>query len=459
MSRRHSEIFKKKPATCMQQVPCFSMSVACVVAILTAFTTTSEVLGQNLIFERAPINYHETEVFDPVSKLAAKVVSGEIKLQHEADFGYLKSLLKALDIPVSSQTLVFSKTSLQLHRISPRNPRSLYFNDDVYVGYCQNGDVLELAATDPTQGAIFYTLSQQQQEKPSFIRDRGNCLTCHATGRTQNVPGYLMRSVFPDRSGQPRYGRGTMLTDSTSSFKERWGGWYVTGTHGDMRHMGNSICSDDTTPFDRETGANCNTLNQFIRTERFLSAHSDIVALMVLQHQSQMHNAIASANYETRQAIYQAEQMNELLERAADHLSETAERRINSAADRVVKHLLMCDEFTLTDQVTGSSEFTKEFEAVGKQDSRGRSLREFDLQTRVFRYPCSYLIHSDAFDGLPDLVRTKILEKLVNVLTLRDTGQEYQHLSPDMRRDILEILRDTKPEFRKFEKSISITNR
>jgi hypothetical protein len=174
---------------------------------------------------------------------------------------------------------------------------------------------------------------------------------------------------------------------------------------------------------------------------------------MVLQHQSQMHNAIASANYETRQAVYQAEQMNELLERAPGHLSETAERRINSAAERVLKHLLMCDEFTLTDPVAGSSQFAREFEAVGQKDSRGRSLRDFDLQTRVFRYPCSYLIHSDAFDGLPDLVRTKILEKLVNVLTRKDAGEEYQHLSPSMRQNILKILRDTKPEFRKIEKS------
>ncbi len=426
---------------------------AYVAAVLIAFPTTSNAFAQNQNFERAPINYHEAKVFDPVSKLAAKVEAGEIKLQYEEDFGYLRSVLKALDVPVSSQTLVFSKTSLQLHRISPRNPRSLYFNDDVYIGFCQNGDVLELAATGPKQGATFYTLSQQKQEQPSFIRDRGNCLTCHANGRTQNVPGYLMRSVFPNRGGQPRYGRGTLLTDSTSDFEERWGGWYVTGTHGDMRHMGNSTCDDDITPFDREKGANCNTLNQFIRTEKFLSPHSDIVALMVLQHQSQMHNAIASANYETRQAVYQAEQMNELLERASGHLSETAERRINSAAERVLKHLLMCDEFTLTDPVAGSSQFAKEFEAVGQKDSRGRSLRDFDLQTRVFRYPCSYLIHSDAFDGLPDLVRTKILEKLVNVLTRKYAGEEYQHLSPSMRQNILEILRDTKPEFRKIEKS------
>ena len=444
---------QKRPETGTNRKQCSSANFAYVTAILIGFSTTSKSFAQDEIFQHPPINYREAEVFDPISKLAAKLESGEIELRHEESFGYLRSLLKALDVSISSQTLVFSKTSLQLQRISPRTPRALYFSDDVYIGFCQDGDVLELAATGPQQGATFYTMSQQKQEQPAFIRDRGNCLACHATGRTQNVPGYLMRSVFPDKRGQPRYGRGTHLTDSTSPFKERWGGWYVTGTHGNMRHMGNSTCNDDTTAFDRETGANCNALDRFIETDQFLSPHSDIVALMVLQHQSQMHNAIAAANYETRQAVHQAKQMNELLERAPDHLSETARRRINTAAERVLQHLLMCDEFKLTDRIIGSSQFTVYFEKIGKRDQRGRSLRDFDLQTRLFRYPCSYLIHSDAFDGLPTLVRTKILQKLVAVLTGKDTREAYQHLSSETRKAMFEILRDTKPEFRKVERS------
>lgn len=260
-----------------------------------------------------------------------------------------------------------------------------------------------------------------------------------------------MRSVFPDGRVQPRYGPGTLLTDSASKFKERWAGWYVTGTHGEMRHMGNNTCEDDNTSFDRETGANCTALNQFIATEKFLSPHCDIVALMVLQHQSQMHNAIAAANYKTRQAVHQAKQMNELLERAPDHLRETAQRRSNTAAERVLQHLLMCDEFKLTDQIIGSSQFTSYFEKIGKRDRRGRSLRDFDLQTRLFRYPCSYLIHSDAFDGLPNLVRIKVLQQLLAVLTGKDIREAYQHLSSETRRAIREILSDTKPEFRKVE--------
>jgi len=421
-------------------------------AITLAFGSTA--IAQGFSFERPPIDYHNAEVVDPVSTLAAKIRSGEAKLDYDKDFGYLKSVLKALDVPVSSQTLVFSKTSLQLHCISAQNPRSLYFNDDVYVGFCQQGDVLELAATGPKQGATFYTLSQSEPGKPTFIRDRGNCLACHATGRTQNVPGYLVRSVFPDRNGRPRYGRGTFLTDSSSAFEDRWGGWYVTGQHGEMRHMGNTTCDDDVTPLDRESGANCTDLSSLIRTKNFLSPHSDIVALLVLQHQSQMHNAIAVANYETRQAVFNSNQMNELLERPPEHLSESSKRRIDLAATRVVKHLLMCDEFPLTDQIVGSSGYTKDFRSRGKRDSQGRSLRDFDLRTRVFCYPCSYLIHSDAFDGLPKLVRDRILKQLATVLTNEDNSTDYQHISPVLQREILEILRDTKPEFKRIEREL-----
>lgn len=410
-----------------------------------------DALGQRSSFERPPIDYHNAEVNDPVAKLARDIESGKAELDYDDKFGYLKSVLEALDVPESSQTLVFSKTSLQLHRISPRNPRSLYFNDNVYVGYCQQGDVLEFASTDAKQGATFYTLKQSESDQPEFVRDRGGCLSCHASGRTQNVPGYLVRSVFSDPGGRPKFGSGTFLTDHTSDFKDRWGGWYVTGDHGSMRHMGNFTSDEDETELDRESGANVKSLDKFIRTDNFLTPHSDIVALMVLEHQTQMHNAIAAANYETRQAVHQSRQMNELLERDPDYLSESAQRRIQSAADQVLEYMLMCEEFELTDRVRGSSEFASEFEGRGKRDQRGRSLRDFDLNTRLFRYPCSYLIHSDAFDALPGLVRDRVFEGLVAVLSGADTSEEYAHLSASTRRDILEILRDTKPEIKRFE--------
>ncbi len=398
-------------------------------------------------YERAPIDYLNAKVNDPVALLQRKLESGEAKLDFDDQYGYLKSVLEALDVPISSQTLVFSKTSLQLQRISPRHPRSLYFNDDVYVGFCQRGDVLEFAATDSKQGATFYTLSQDGEGEPRFVRDKGGCLTCHASNRTQSVPGYLVRSVFADAAGRPKLGSGSFTTDHTSDFRDRWGGWYVTGDHGSMRHMGNTICKDDETTFDREAGANDGDLTNNFPTDTYLTPHSDIVALMVLEHQTQMHNAIAAANYETRQALYQSYQMNELLDRPKDYISDSAKRRIASSADRVLRYLLFCDEFALTDRVSGSTSYAKVFAARGLKDKNGRSLRDFDLQTRLFRYPCSYLIHSAAFGGLPDEVRRQVLSRLNDILKGRDDSVEFAHLTEDMRRDIMQILRDTMPEF------------
>jgi len=406
-------------------------------------------------FERPPIDYMNTEVHDPVAVLSAKLKAGEVSLDYDKTFGYLKSVLKALDVPVSSQTLVFSKTSLQLQRISPRRPRSLYFNDDVYVGYCQQGDVLEFAATDAKQGATFYTLEQVDDGKPKMVRDRGVCLSCHASNRTQNVPGYLVRSVFTDVAGQPKLGSKTFTTDQTSDIKDRWGGWYVTGKHGTMRHMGNALCTSGEETFDREAGANELDLTQRFHGDTYLSTQSDIVALMVLEHQTQMHNAIAAANYETRQAIHQSYQMNELLQRPKDHLSDSAKRRIASSSGRVLKYLLMCGEFQLTDTITGSTRFAEEFTARGKKDSKGRSLRDFDLHTRLFKYPCSYLIYSASFDGLPDEVRIEVISQLTSILEGRDTSPQYAHLTSELRREILEILRETKPEFNRLKLALN----
>lgn len=414
--------------------------------IIAALFVTANVSAQRASYERKPIDYHNAEVNDPVAKLSRQLTAGEAKLEFDSKHGYLKSVLDQLDVPLSSQALVFSKTSMQLHRISPRRPRAVYFNDDVYVGWCQKGDVLELAASDPNQGATFYTIKQTRQEQPRITRDRGHCLSCHASGRTQHIPGYLVRSVFASRSGQPNLGSGSFTTDQTSPFSERWGGWYVTGTHGRMRHMGNVYFAEDDEQGDRDAGANLETLDDLISTKPYLSPHSDIVALMVLEHQTQMHNAIAAANYETREALYQMRHMNALLEREPDYLSESADRRISKAAERVVTHLLMSDEFTLIDPVEGTSQFAEQFARLGRQDRRGRSLRQFDLQQRLFRYPCSYLIYSPSFDALPTEVHGRVVTLLREVLEGKNQSPQYEHLSSDMRSDILEILGATKPE-------------
>ena len=401
-------------------------------------------------FEAAPISYDTAPVNNRVTKLQAKIDAGEVEVQAQRNHGYLNAILQLLDVPQSSQVLVFSKTSLQLRRISPDRPRAVYFNDDTYVGYCQQGEVLEIATQDPQQGTIFYTLEQAKPgddtAKPTFLRDKGQCLTCHASSRTQGVPGLLVRSVYSDGGGHPLLGSGTFSTDHTSPFTKRWGGWYVSGQHGSMRHMGN-VQAHRKSPenIDREAGANVTDLSKIVSVGHYLTPHSDLVALMVLEHQVQMHNFVTLANFETRSAQHHDKIMNEALERPEEFRSELTGRRINGVADKLVKYMLYSGEFALESPVSGTSPFTEEFQKPGPRDSKGRSLRDLDLHTRLFKYPCSYLIYSDAFQSLPADVKAVVLTKVHDVLTGKNNSPEFAHLSTDDRQAILEILRETLP--------------
>lgn len=401
-------------------------------------------------FEREPISYSTTPPVDAVTASQARINDGTLQFAHDPRHGYLRAVLEALQIPLSSQVLVYSKTSLQLRKISPRTPRALYFNDDVYVGWVPQGDVLEIAANDPVQGAMFYTLSQEAADPPVFHRDRGQCLTCHATSRTQRVPGLTVRSVFVEPDGQPEFALGSFNVDHSTPFTQRWGGYYVTGTHGAQRHMGNALLrsgreSRPRDTLDREAGANVTDLASRFNVADYLTPHSDLVALMVLEHQTQMHNLLTFANYEARATSHYDGVMNVALERPADHVSDTTRRRLAAAADKLLRYLLFADEFRLTDPVRGTSGFAEEFTQRGPRDSRGRSLRDFDLTTRLFKYPCSYLIYSPSFDRLPDVIRKPIAARLHAILTARDADPAFAHLSPADRTAILEILSETKP--------------
>ena len=410
--------------------------------------TRGGVAYAQLDFEQAPISYYDAELRDPVAQLQQKIDRGEVRLEYSPEHGYLPAVLQALGISPASQMLVFSKTSFQLSKIAPYRPRAVYFNDDSYVGWVQEGDVVEISTVDPHLGGVFYTLLQEEVPAPRFVRDKGQCLACHASSRTQGVPGHLVRSVYVSPSGQPHFGSGTFTTDHGSPFDERWGGWYVTGKHGAMRHMGNLLSKDRDRPeqLDREAGANVEDLAGRVNVNPYLRPTSDLVALMILEHQTQMHNFITLANYTARQAAHQDRIVSEALQRDAGYQSESTQRRIASAGDKLVDYMLFCREFSLQAPVQGSSSFAVDFAACGPRDSQGRSLRDLDLQTRLFKYPCSYLIYSPAFDALPESVKGYVGQRLVHVLTQTENDPKYAHLSPADRQNILEILRDTKPE-------------
>lgn len=397
----------------------------------------------------APINYLTTAPQDAVTRLQEQLDKGVVHLQKDSVRGYLPSVLRQLKVPTSSQMLVFSKTSLQRDKISPTSPRALYYNDQTYVGWVPGGDIVEVATQDPQLGTVFYVLQQDAPGPPKFVRQTHECLSCHGSSLTSGTPGLTMRSVYAGRDGQPQLQFGSFITTDESPMKERWGGWYVTGKHGAQRHLGNLMVStsDDPDHLNRDPGANITDLRPFLDVSTYLTPHSDIVALMVAEHQTAIQNLITRANHETRKALHFEQLLNKDLGRPAGFRSDSTTSRIRSACEPLVRGLLFSGEARLTAPVTGTSGFSREFPTAGPRDGKGRSLRDLDLKTRLFRYPCSYMIYSSAFRGLPEPAKEYVYRRLWEVLEGKDTGKEWSALMPADRLAIREILQATDPEF------------
>jgi len=350
------------------------------------------------------IQYASRPVRDPVSRLNQRIRTGTAQLKFSGRSGYLRSVLEALDVPVTSQLAVFAKNSLQARIISPQNPRTIFFNDSVSIAWVPGEPFVEAASTDPEQGVIFYTLTQTPVDQPQFTRSDGPCLSCHENYSSLGVPGMLLRSVFPAPTGQPIRTMGDFNPDHRTAHEQRWGGWFVTGNAGTLRHMGNSIMNAESP----------STISPRLDSDVYLSTSSDVVALMVFGHQMHMTNLLTRLNWELRLAAYEHKPFD-----------------MAGAAKEVVDYMTFVDESPLPNRIQGTSGFAEEFAAKGPRDHRGRSLREFDLQSRLMRYRCSYMIYSEAFDALPPAARQAI----------------YQRMRKTLPPPTIEILRDTRKDF------------
>jgi hypothetical protein len=417
--------------------------------LLFAPTVFAQVAVKNqgyIPFSEPPINYRSDDLHDPVAALQSALDRGEKKLEFDARRGYLPSVLKQLGIPLSSQTLVFSKTSFQYPKISPSHPRALYFNDDVYVGSVHEGKAVEIVSFDPSQGAIFYLLDEHETGKPAFQRAELDCTQCHIAPGTRGVPGVLLRSVHPTAEGTLVAGARTFITDQESPLAERWGGWYLTGLIGAQAGLGNAAtAAGDNSP----TAATklVPLAPQFQATD-YLSTESDEVAHLVLAHQTQMHNLITLTNYKTRIAQY------------GNSSPEAVQQALQRPAEQLLRYLLFVNEAALPGDggtARNTSRFAKDFSDRGLKDKKGRSLRDFDLNAHIFKYRCSYLIYSDAFEHLPQPAKGYVFHRLFEVLSGADNSADFAHLSAPERRNILEIIVATKPnlpsEWQQFAKN------
>jgi hypothetical protein len=244
----------------------------------------------------------------------------------------------------------------------------------------------------------------------------------------------------------PVFSAGSTLVQPGTPLSDRWGGWYVTGTHGKVQHRGNWVVANAKNPDaeDRSPNQNLTDLKDRFPVKNYLTPHSDIVALLVLEHQADVHNRLSRASLTASEALRHLEGLKEEKADTADHRWASHNRRIELAAEDVVRGLLYSGEAKLEGGVKGTSGFAEQFAERGPEDGDGRSLRQFDLKSRLFKYPCSYLVYSRAFDDLPAEVRAVVWKRLNEVLTGRDKGEAFAHLSAGDKKAIREILAATK---------------
>ncbi len=389
--------------------------------------------------EHPAIQYETRPTTDLVTRLNATLASGSRSLERDARTGYLLPVLKALNIPVESQLLVFSKTGLQREHTGPGNPRALYFNESVVVGYIPGAPSLELAAHDPQQGVVFYTVEQSAAGAPAFAR-RTNCLTCHISAVTLEVPGFIVRSnmVGADGNAMPRLG--SHVVNHQTPHTERWGGWFVTGhasmpPYGPLGHLGNTTVTAHPTsgPAIFSNRVLIEWMNRSPDTDQYLSSDSDLAALMTFDHQSHALNLLTRLNWEARVS-------------AASGRPVATDDAIAARVRELVDYLLFVGEAPLAFEVTPRPGFAEALAARVPKDRQGRSLAQLDLTTRLMKYPLSYLVYGDAFDGLPVAVKEAVYRRTFDILSGNDRDRTYAHLSTEDRRAVAEILRETKAD-------------
>jgi hypothetical protein len=391
-----------------------------------------------LLDEHPAIQYATRATTDRIARLNDALASGQSSLTFDAPAGYLRSVLRALNVATETQLLVFSKTGIQASATGPANPRALYYDDSVVVGYIPGARALELTAHDPEQGVVFYTLDQVENAAPRFAR-RTNCLECHVSTSTLDVPGLITRSHMLGADGGLLPQLPSHNVDHRTPVTERWGGWFVTGNYTAPVYSGVAHKGNVTVAVHPTSGPATTSNEVFVAwlggtpsARGYASHDSDVATLMVFDHQARATNLLTRLGWEARVAA------------AAG--TTAVGRSVQSAIDELVDYFLFVDEAPPPGAVTAPKAFVDRFTASALRDRRGRSLRDLDLNRRLLRYPCSYMIYSPAFERLPAFVKEAVYQRLGSVLSSAAREAKYAHLTAADRSAIVAILRETKSD-------------
>ena len=393
--------------------------------------------GEADFWDMAPLRYSDTQADNSITKLAADLASGARRVEGRSGLERLRFVLRELGVPEESQALVFSKTSHQNSLIHPKNPRALFFSEEAYVGYVPGGAV-EVIVQDPLLGPVFYLIEAGEPGKLKIERDTSLCMSCHGTTRTEGVPGMLVRSVFPNPAGHPLLAKGTVHVTYQTPLPDRWGGYYVTG-RSSLPHLGNRTYQEEDGEGDEPRTSDLTDLRGIIDVSKYPRPTSDIVSLMVLEHQCLMHNLLNAAAMQYRRSHFLAK----AIDPSADPDAGSAGRVADGMAEKIVACLFFTDEASPGEGIEGGEEFQKMFSARFPRTREGDSLADFQLYDRLFKNRCSYMVYSRTFRDLPPRVKSAVLARMKAVLAGEDPVFDW--LKKSERKRIDAILAETLP--------------
>lgn len=431
--------------------------------VATARADTDRLIANAMRYDQEypGIGYSGPARDNRIWRFQQKLNRGEIRLKWEPHFGYLRSVLKALEIDPSSQILVFSRTSLQTSKISEQTPRAIYFNDDTYVGFVQDSDLLEFVSVDAKVGVVFFGMINRQDAVPAMERDGGRCLTCHDTYSMMGggVPRVMIMSAPVDDPTDTRTFSSASEVDDRTPIAGRWGGWYLSGWYQPGRgvppvsHFGNLPLRTENPGHQGDRlrelipgRDNLGSVSAYFDTSRYLSDKSDVVALLVSEHQTFIQNLITRVLFKSSTMLPPTRNANPGPRRLKD-LDPVGRAALKQVCEPLVRALFFTDAVPLSGQVITSSGYTERFAQRGPRDAEGRSLRDLQLERRLFRYPLSFMVYSESYNALPAYAREYLDARIVEVLQARDETGIGAALAPEDREAISQILAQTLPRF------------
>ena len=404
--------------------------------LLLLFSFSGYSVSLSVNFEDKIHSYHEKKPDDPFAQLKNELESKKIDLNFQNEKDYLNWLLNELYISKHSQLLVYSTTSLQLSRISPYNPRAIYFSDDLYLGYVPGGQI-EVIGIDPQLGAIPYIfdLPQKNEIKHPKIYRSTRCMKCHASQEFGGSPSLLLSSVIPAHGG------GTIDSFRKNSFgheiqfKDRFGGWHITGHNPFPISWANQIGVMS----NNKVGRIPNPPGKYFKWEKYPTKSSSIISHLLLEHQVGFTNRCIDIIYRYRELISKTSNLE---------IDQKRKKFISQGTGKLLNYLLFKNEVPLENfRITSNDAFLNDFQTSSNNSSK---LRRLNLKSRLFDYRCSYMIFSNSFSGLPLEFKIELFNQLFKIMAPKQKSvpDEFSYLEEKEREIIHQVLTASFPLYR-----------